>query len=481
MGRRPKRANFDLSHDFKFSMNFGDLVPVLAEEVVPGDSFEIETEQMIRLAPMISPVMHRVDAYIHYFFVPNRLLWPEWEDFITGKEDAEAPSLVVGNQYIQEGTIFDYIGLPTHLPAGSITINDLPLRAYVQIWYDYYRDQNLNSADSPPWLGGNVAQWPFKRAWEKDYFTSCLPWAQKGDPVTIPTQADIVYKDVSEAYARAGGQGLGDITSDAFGDVNISSERGRIENLDSVTNEIDINELRQATAIQRWLERNARAGSRYVETLLAHFGVKSDDARLQRAEYLGGGKSPIVISEVVNQTGFTDDEANALPQGHLAGHGLNVGVSNKAKLYAKEHGWLMAIMSVRPKTAYFQGLHRKFTRQLPYDYYWPEFANLGEQEVKNQELYLSTVGNDTTFGYQSRYAEYRYAPGRVAGEMRSTLDHWHMAQKFSTTPNLNEDFILCDPDERNFAVQDGNHKLWCQLYHKIQAKRPMPKHATPHL
>ena len=238
-----------------------------------------------------------------------------------------------------------------------------------------------------------------------------------------------------------------------------------------------INELRRAFRLQEWLERNARGGTRYIEQILAHFGVKSSDARLQRPEYITGVKTPVVISEVLNTTGIDGE----LPQGNMAGHGVAVTTGKFGSYFCEEHGWIMGIMSVMPKTAYQQGIPKMFQKFDNLDYYWPSFANIGEQEVKQSEIFAFTANDNNTFGYVPRYAEYKYMPSRVAGEFRTSLDYWHLGRKFDTQPTLNQTFIECDPSatKRIFAVEEGADTLYCHVLNKIQAIRPMPKFGTP--
>ena len=481
-----KKTPFNLSHEKKLSFKMGQLVPCLLEEVVPGDKFNINSETFLRFAPMIAPIMHRVDCYIHYFYVPNRILWSNWEKFITGDLDTTTPKIELADIRVNEGDLLDYLGIPAieYHASNSTEINALPLRAYKSIYNEYYRDQNLvDEIDITADASYNNLLY---RAWEKDYFTSCLPWAQKGDNVTLPVTVPPEYKDISLVKEEDGDAATGDPLRANAGDLQVhlgasSYENARIENLDDMTAEIDVNDLRTATRLQRWLERNARAGSRYIEHLLAHWGVISSDSRLQRPEYLGGGKTPVVISEVLNNTGSS--ALDALPQGNMAGHGLSVGNTNRCTKFCEEHGWIMGIISVIPKSAYYTGIHKKFSRFTNMDYYYPEFAQLGEQEVKLQELWTDSVGanNNDVFGYQSRYAEYKYGVSTVHGNFRGDFEHWHLARKISTKPSLNELFITAFPDNRIFAVQNSDDQLWCQIFHNITAVRPMPYYADPKL
>lgn len=490
-----KRSAFDLSHEKKLSGKMGQLMPVYITEVVPGDTFHIDTESMIRFAPMVAPVMHRINSYIHYFFVPNRIIWDQWERFVT-KGDISLPTIeFVGDVY--PGSIADLLGLPTRhntQPSEYTLINDLPFRAFYQIYKDYYIDQNLSTAES---FGGSNTKIidmsyddiagadgifnginKFYRCWEKDYFTSALPWAQKGDPIHM--HAVVSNETPTKVSGGLADSGL-KISADG---TKVVTDSGTDVTLDTVGNAtITVEELRAATRLQRFLERNARAGTRYVEHLLAHWGVKSSDARLQRAEYIGGGKSPVVISEVLNHTGTAE-----LPQGNMAGHGINIGRTNHASYNAEEHGFIIGIMSIIPEPTYQQGLPRLWSRKLNLDFYYPEFAQLGEQEVLNQELFFDHTNptqNEGTFGYQSRYAEYKYAPSTVHGHFKDTLDFWHAGRKFENCPALNQEFIECntnDINERIFAVtSELTENLYIQLYHKVTAIRPMPFFNEPSL
>ena len=380
---KPKYSAFDLSYSHKLSCNMGELIPVYLQEILPGDQFKVSTEIMARLAPTIAPIMHKVNIYLHYFFVPNRIVWDEWEDFITGgRLGTTTPTMPTitwsGNGAATlEGALGDYFGLPTTSAAGTATVDvtQLPFRAYTKIWNDYYRDQNLTAEADITVLAQlrDIRQ----RAWEKDYFTSALPFAQRGTAASIPVTFD--YLDESEVY-EFDGTGASPPLNINLGILTANGVDARLENLDATAVDFNVNDLRTASAIQRWLETQATHGARYTETLEAHFNVKSDDARLQRAEYLGGGRQPLVVSEVLN----TSDTANA-PQGNMSGHAISVGQANSFKKFFKEHGWVLGIMSILPDTAYSQGIGRQWTRSTKEDYYWPEFANLGEQAITNKD------------------------------------------------------------------------------------------------
>jgi len=514
-GTRPRTNVFDLSHEAKLSCNMGQLIPMYLEEIVPGDQFKVNSEIMLRLAPMLAPVMHRVNVYTHYFFVPNRLTWNEWESFITGGEAGDEaptfPQISVNDAkkaYFAKGRVPDYFGIPTMdstTVTDSTTISALPFRAYQMIYNEYFRDQNVEGK-VPFSIGGTVETDDYnklttirKRAWEKDYFTSALPWAQRGGDVSLPISSELqITPDdyivpARALYSAGGAGGPGNLETAASGNVNVNDGTAtevKLLNLKTTPFDIDntsvtINELRTSVKLQQWLEKNARGGSRYIEQIFSHFGEKSSDARLQRPEYLGGGKSPVVISEVLNTAGVTGDNV----QGEMAGHGISVGKTNTFNKKFEEHGYILGIMSVLPRTAYQNGIERTFSKFDKFDYFWPEFAHLGEQEILQQEIQYkvdatSGTGADT-FGYQSRYAEYKYKQSKVAGDFRDNLAFWHMGRIFDPSAGavaLNSTFVKSDPTHRIFAVDDPDiHKLYVQIFNDVKAKRPMPYFATPQL
>lgn len=500
---KPKKSKFDLSHERKMSLQMGKLYPTLLQEVVPGDSFRGNSEILLRLAPMLAPVMHRVNVYMHYYFVPNRLVWDEWEDFITGGEDGQSqpPFPVITNteldaSLIRKGSLADYMGLPIAGPEDeiggeAIAFSALPFRAYQTIYNEYYRDQNLIPKVETLKTSGELDFEEIEnimllrtRAWEKDYFTSALPWAQRGGEAEIPLgTVEPNYKTQTELTLPSGTpvDGNLEVVNGTLATIT-PGQTINVENLDTMNVEsTTINDLRKANKLQEWLEKSARGGARYIETILSHFGVRSRDARLQRPEYLGGGRQPVIISEVL-QTSSTDATS---PQGEMAGHGISVGSKNRFSGNFTEHGHIIGIMSVIPKTAYQQGMDRLWTKFDKFDHYWPSFANLGEQEVKNKELFVdwaNVQNSEVTFGYQQRYAEYKYQSSKVAGDFREDLDFWAMTRIFSSQPELGQGFVEADPTKRIFAVTDGNiDELYCQIYHNISAIRPMPYFSIPSL
>lgn len=569
--KRQKRSNFNLSHDLKLSLDMGSLIPTYVQEVIPGDKITISTTQMMRLAPLISPVMHKINIYQEYFFVPNRILWGNWETFITGSKNGkqlsadELPAFPTVNPYAYDGevgnwyptnmengtsSLVDYMGLPTReqFPhdettgetelAGITTVSALPFAAYQRIFDEYYRDENLMTSmydsDDPnieavfenynQLQDGNQSveiQNALSnlnvRAWQHDYFTSALPWAQKGEEVKIPI--DLELKEAQgQSYMYNGTKIYNADTGESFdeesplrnhnsGAVNsylegqnpdTSWDNAVIDNSDSLANISTINDLRAAVKLQEWLETNARGGSRYFESIYAHFGVQSPDSRLQRPEFIGSNRSNMVISEVM-QTSSPQSE-NDTPQGNLAGHGQAVGSTKDFRYYAQEHGYIIGITSVLPNTAYQQGIPKHFLKfEDRLQYYFPEFAHLGEQEITNQEIYAGGgTGQNAqdptgTFGYIPRYSEYKFINSRVAGDFRDTLSFWHMGRIFDTPPKLNDIFIGADPTKRIFAVQDipqdGNTEpgdsirnfdsIYAHIFHDVKASRLMPKYGTP--
>ena len=517
---RPQHNIFDLSHSRKFSMSIGKITPISVMEAVPGDRFDIKTTQLVRFAPLLAPVMHESSVYCHFFFVPNRILWDNWEEYITGGEDAADPGYTppVFPHYnlstsvtMPIGSLGDYLGLPTG-PANTFNntkISVLPFMAYNKIYNEYYRDQNLcdkltdttTDGVQSPFDPNNVLQ---NRAWQHDYFTSALPWTQKGPEATIPlgTTAPLTnitgstedfnlaswYRE-TDGTPRGGralesGTGIGSAAG-FLTDADYSNNPAQLD----ITNhtEVDltdatassINDLRRAFRLQEWLERNARGGSRYIEVILAHFGVQSSDARLQRPEFLGGSATPISISEVLQTS---DAAAEDTPQGNMAGHGVSVGSSNYVSYKCEEHGYIMGLMTVMPKTAYQQGIPKHFTKFDKFEYFWPSFANIGEQPILNKELYVANDGDDDeVFGYTPRYAEYKYIPSTVHGEFRDSLNFWHMGRIFGSRPQLNANFVECQEDEvdRVFAVTAEEENLYVYLHNKVKARRPMPYFGTP--
>jgi hypothetical protein len=509
---KPSKNKFDLSHEVKQTGNMGYLYPCYIQDVIPGDSFRVNTQQMVRFSPLLAPMMHNVDFKMDYFFVPYRLVWDEWKDFITGGEDGNDlpsfPRMRIKSStseinYLTKGSLADYLGIPplessmlgdqdggawtsaTSNNADCQEISVLPFRAYQLIYHEYFRDQNVGT-EHTQFTNSGIQEGSLFRDntlvlrrsnWEKDYFTSSLPFLQRGAEVELP---------------------IGNITSSSSsssGDIQIDNGHFIIANpagtfdTDLVAESVTINELRKATALQRWLEIMARAGSRYREQIFAIFGERIPDYTVQVPQYLGGGKTPIMISEVLSTYQQTTDPNSGnsttdRPMGDMAGHGLGLGDGIGFQQSFDEHGIVLGLCRIIPKASYVQGLSRFWQKFDKFDHYFPQFANLGEQEVFNKEIFVKGRKNsdDEIFGYQQRYAEYKYSQNRIAGDFRDTLAHWELSRRFNDHPLLNQSFIECTPDDRIFALRESDeHKIWLSLYHKIDALRPMPYHSNPTL
>lgn len=483
---------FDLSHEYKATMDLGYCYPVLCEEVVPGDRFRLGAELVVRFQPLVAPILHEISAFIHWFFVPYRLLWSDWEDFVTtGPNGDLAPALPrwtpSGAPAVAKGSLWDYLGFPTGVipGAGGLPV-DFPRRAYARIWNEWYRDNNHQAEVL------ETNETILKRAWLKDYFTSALSEQQRGTAPAVPisgTTAAVYPGNISVPgsgnIAQLGGANVqinGDATGlsgASSGDINLTIAKATMDNntvdLAAATT-FNVSDLRLVTQIQRWMELNMRGGARYTEALKAHFGVSPRDDRLQRCEFIGGHRSPVIVSEVL-QTSSTDATT---PQGNLAGHGVVADRSMDAKYFAQEFGLIMGVMSVMPRPAYSQGISRQWLRETVYDYYFPEFAHLSEQPVTRAELYASGVEaeNRTVFGYQGRYNEMRYRESKVVGDMRDTFDYWHLGRQFSAAPELNSTFVECTP-RKDFLAVPSEPAMVVNLRNVVVAARPLPVASDP--
>lgn len=537
--RRPKRNVFNLSHDVKLTTEFGRITPFLCEPVVPGDRWQLSSTVQVRMAPMTAPVMQMFKIYQHFYYVPFRLVWSKWNDFYFGPEYTKGeevpPTPVyprfkfpnsVDGKISGESSLFDYLGFPANktlssssLPAIANNYFDiLPFRAYHLIWNEFFRDENLQKpVNIGKDIDGYIDSENFESlsdllqlhyiSWRKDYFTSALPFAQRGPDVRLPLTGDgtLVFDndEPTRLVSINGGSTAGNLSASTVLDedyshlaspndvVNVDNSRNlrlarNEEGLESAT----INEVRRAFAVQKIYELAARVGARPVEQLLGFFGVKSSDARLQRPEYLGGNVVPMYIGEVLQTSESTED---GTPLATPAGVGSASGTSRQFNRFFEEPGLVIGLISVVPTAAYMQGLPRKYTKFTRFDHYWPQLANLGEQEIKNQELYFdpANIGgnNEREFGYTPRYAEYKQIPSSIHGDFRASLDFWHDARKFSSRPSLNSEFITVKPSGRDtginriFAVTDTDFEdhLWIHIYNRIKAVRPMPKFGIPSL
>ena len=493
----PGRSQFNLSYVKTFTADMGQLIPIMCDECVPGDIWKIGNQSVVRFQPLVAPVLHEINQFVHYFFVPYRLLWEDWEDFITSGEDGQDVSVLPYWDVTDdsEGSLWDYLGFPTDVdPGAGARPIDFPRRAYNFVFNEYYRDENLQTQVAL------TNEDILLRNWEKDYLTSALLEQQKGTAPSLPISGIIpvlgigksnqnfpqtnttVYESDHTTSVFAKSSYTSDATNPGVFEedpANPGYPRVRVD-LSAATT-FDIADLRLAFQIQRWMERNNRAGSRYTEFLKAHFGVAPHDDRLQRPEYIGGTRANIILSEVL-QTSSTDLVS---PQGNLAGHGIGISNNFAGTYHVKEFGLIIGLMSVMPKPQYSQGINRQWLRETRYDFYFPEFANLSEQAITNGEVCAidaNPTHNQEIFGYQGRYDEMRVKQNMVCGQMRTTFNYWHLAREFDpgTPPELNEDFIQCIPRKDIFAVP-SEPGLIVEFGNAIVAFRPLPITAEPGL
>lgn len=542
------RSRFDRSSSLKTSFNAGDVIPFYIDEVLPGDTFNVRTSKVVRMQSLITPVMDNIYLDTYFFFVPNRLVWNHWKEF-NGENtqsawlpsvEYEVPQLVAPDGGWNIGTLADYFGLPTGV--NNLSVSALPFRAYGLIMNEWFRDSNLSDplnipVDDATVTGVNTGNYitdvvkggmPFKAAKYHDYFTSCLPAPQKGPDVTIPVSGGANYPvmplaeqavtieagtpyypmmvygkpfEVSNPIAGYNEGSLakqGNVVSSSYGEAYAvnphtpsrdDSYYGIPVNLwavnDGSVSAATINQLRMAFQIQKLYEKDARGGTRYIEILKSHFGVTSPDARLQRPEYLGGNRIPININQVVQQSQTTDQS----PQGNPVGLSLTTDTHSDFTKSFVEHGFVIGLMVARYDHTYQQGIERFWSRKDRFDYYWPVFANIGEQAVLNKEIYAQgTEADNEVFGYQEAWADYRYKPNRVTGEMRSqyaqSLDVWHLADDYSSLPSLSDSWIREDPANVNrvLAVSEQNaNQLFADIYIQNRSTRPMPMYSIPGL
>jgi len=470
-----KRNRFGLSHTNLLSCDMGELVPIGFQEVLPGDTFQMSTSLLVRTAPLLAPVMHPVPVMIHHWFVPFRLLWDQWESFITGGPDGDSlpvfPTIAAPSPDGWEiGSLADYCGHPVGV--SGFVASAMKMRAYAKIVNENYRDQDL--IDPLPLSIASGADTTtstslFNAAWEKDYLTTTRPWTQKGPEVSIPLTGDAPVRTPFDAGFGSGALMKADAGTDpqVYANGSTLPASGLYADLSDVTS-ATVNDLRLALALQRYEENRARYGSRYTE-YLQYLGVKSSDARLQRPEYLGGGKQTIQFSEVLQTAEGTN------PVGELRGHGIGAVRSNAFRRFFEEHGIIVSLMSVKPKTIYMNPSPRMDNRRTKEDFWQKELEHIGQQEVLNKEATGAHTTPDGVFGYQDRYDEYRRTESRVSGEFRtSLLDYWHYARALPNNVALNDDFVTCVPTKRTFPVESQD-VLYVMANHNVTARRLVAK------
>ena len=496
------RSTFDRSHGYKTTFDSGYLIPILVDEALPGDTFNTNMTAFARLSTPITPIMDNMYMDTHFFSIPVRLVWENWQQFMGETEPSDpvttppaayahnVPQMVSPAGGYLEHSLSDYLTIPTKV--ASLTHSSLWHRAYNLVWNQWFRDENLQESLTVDTGNGPDTSTDYvlkRRGKRHDYFTSCLPWPQKGASVDLPigSTAPVATLSPNDYVSVLNNDGdPKNLQADGTAVYVKNSLEGNSYALYADLSEATaatINELRLAFATQRFLEIQARGGTRYIEVIKAHFNVSSPDGRLQRTEYLGGGSSPINISPVA-QTTSTSSEGSDTPQGNLAAIGTTVLSNHGFTKSFTEHCLIIGLVSVRADLTYQQGLQRMFSRSTLYDFYWPSLSNIGEQAVLNKEIYADASANDElTFGYQERYAEYRYKSSSITGKFRSnatgTLDYWHLSQDFSSLPALGNTFIQDTPPvERVVAVDTEPEFIFDSLF-KMKSTRPMPVRSVP--
>jgi hypothetical protein len=484
-----KRSPFNLSHYKLLTMNMGQLVPLTQFQVMPLDTIQMETQALIRAQQLLAPLMHPVQARIHHWYVPFRILWEDWEDFITGGEDGTSKPTppYLSTSAVSQGSLGDYMGVPVGSwgGVGAQQISILPFRAYALIWNEFYRDKDIQTELAISTASGYDTTTSLSLqnvCWEKDYFTTCRSFSQRGTDVTIPAAGDLPVKGIGTTDRTYGSSAVSVYESDdsnptygaakQFG-TSLYVERGvgpsgniPAIRVDTGAFGVDISDLRMALAEQAFQERMKNSPDYY--DYLRMLGVGTLDGRLQKPEYLGGGKVPMQFSEVLSTDG-----ANT---GSLYGHGIGAMKTNRFRRFIPEHGVVISTMSVVPKSIYANGLHRNFFKTVKEAFFQKEYEHTGDQVVYNKEVFLEHATPDGTFGYQNRYDEYRSIPSQVHGEFQdASLDHWHLARMFGSDPALNSTFISCNPATRPYAAPSTD-QLYVYANNQVRARRPMKRH-----
>lgn len=523
-----KRSKHNLSHMKLLTSAMGYICPIQCQEVLPGDSFLQDTSIFMRTMPLVAPVMHPVYVSIHSWYVPTRLLWSDFEDFITGGPDGRSaptpPTIEFSPSKYKIGELADYLSVP-EIKTNTVKVSALPFRAYNFIYNEKYRDQDLLPEQPISIESGDDSTTNInllRAAWTKDYFTLARPFEQKGPSVSVPIGAGQVVGNVTGITATSTVRGIANrgvcfvpldsnpvnkaaynvqinlkdhttpgclYATQASGDeitkhslklynfkdsiaVDTTVQGGSVT-FDGNIGTLDLRDFREAMAIQRFEEKRALYGSRYPD-YLRFLGVRPSDARLNEPEYLGGGRRTIQFSEVL-QTAPGDD-----PVGTLRGHGINALKTPRFLRFFEEHGYVMSFLIIRPKSIYMNGLPKMFSRNTKYDYWQLEYQHIGQESIKNKELYIDHPQPDGVFGYSNRYNEYRMHPSTVHGEFRTVYKDWHLARDFSTPPTLNGDFITCHPDNRIFAETTDNYdKFLCMIQNNVRARRLISMKGEP--